>query len=102
MRPASFCPSRPIGAEDLPDWAYEHFGRMEPARQDGRERWLFENRVAPFEPWRERVQRHEERVRAFEENRQGDRELLELNRAACGLPPLTPEQIAEWGLEGTA
>ena len=94
---------RRIRAEDLPGWAREHFERMDPARQDGRERWLFENRVVPFEPWRERVRRHEEHVRAFEEeSKQRDRELLERNRASVGLRPLTPGQIAEWGLEGIA
>jgi hypothetical protein len=94
---------RRIRAEDLPGWAREHFGRMDPARQEERERWLLEHRVVPFEPWRERVRRHEERVRARqEESRQGDRELLERNRASVGLPPLTPEQITKWGLEGTA
>ncbi len=56
----------------------------------------------PFEGWRDRARRHEERVRDFvEEAKQGDRELLETNRASVGLPPLTPEQITEWGLEGT-
>ena len=94
---------RRIRAEDLPDWALEHFERMEPAGQPKRDAWLSENRGVPFEPWRERVRRHEERVRAFEEEtKQRDRELLERNRASVGLPPLAPGQIAEWGLEGTA
>lgn len=49
------------------------------------------------------IERRAEEQRAFaERSRQGDRELLERNRAAVGLPPLTPEQITEWGLEGTA
>ena len=76
---------------------------MEPAGQPKRDAWLSENRGVPFEPWRERVRRAEDQQRRYaEECRQRDRELLERNRAACGLPPLAPEQIEEWGLEGTA
>ncbi len=93
---------RPVRLEDLPEWASKHFERMGPDRQAERDRRLCELRVVPFESWRERVRRHEERVRARqEESRRRDRELLERNRAACGLPPLTPEQIEGWGLEGT-
>ncbi len=91
---------RPVRLEDLPEWASKHFERMSPDKQAERERWLFENRVVPFESWREGARRHEERVRARrEESRRRNRELLERNRAACGLPPLTPEQLKEWGLE---
>ncbi len=49
------------------------------------------------------LQRHEEGVRAFvAATKQEDRQLLEANRASVGLPPLTPEQLADYGLEGTA
>ena len=75
---------------------------MDPKRQEERERWLFENREVPFEPWRERVRRAEEEQRASaQRSRQRDRALLERNRASVGLPPLTPEQLAEWGLGET-
>lgn len=57
----------------------------------------------PFGGWREQVRKHRERVEArMRESKQRDRELLEDNRAACSLSPLTPEQISEWGLGGTA
>jgi hypothetical protein len=36
------------------------------------------------------------------ECRQGDRDLLERNRASVGLPPLTPDEVRRNGLEGTA
>ena len=102
------CTDRELGllegaAEELPEGRRDRARRMDPAYQEKRERWLFENRVVPFEPWRERVRRRHEEQRAFaERSRQGDRELLERNRASVGLPPLTPAQLEEWGLEGTA
>lgn len=56
----------------------------------------------PFENWREKVSKQNERVRVFvEETKQCDRELLENNRASVGLPPLTAEQVEKWDLEDT-
>ncbi len=82
--------------EDLPEGVAEYFERIDPAGQHERERYLYERRRLPGEPnARERVCLHEERVRAFEEeSRRRDRAMLEENRAACGLPPLTPERQA--------
>ena len=102
------CTDRELGlleeaAGGLPEGWRGHVRRMDPRHQEERERWLFENRVVPFEPWRERVRRRLEEQSAFaERSRQRDRELLERNRASVGLPPLTPEQIIEMELEGTA
>lgn len=43
-----------------------------------------------------------ERVEARDaERRQGDRDLLESNRASVGLAPLTAEEIRRYELEGT-
>ena len=36
------------------------------------------------------------------ERRQGDRNLLERNRASVGLPLLTPDEVRRYELEGTA
>ena len=48
------------------------------------------------------MRRSEERLRAFvADAKQRDRQLLEENRASVGLPPLSPGQLAEYGLEGT-
>jgi hypothetical protein len=81
--------------------AEEHTERTDPRDQERRERWLFANRHG-FEPWREKVRCVEEQQRAYAEaSKQRDRELLEENRAAVGLPPLTLEQITKSGLEGT-
>ena len=102
------CTDRELGlleeaAEELPEGWRGRVRRMDPVYQEERERWLFEHRIVPFEPWRERVRRRHEEQRAFaERSRQRDRELLERNRASVGLPPLTPEQITELELEGTA
>ena len=90
-----------VRVEDLPDGVREYWERMDPDEQPDRERWLYEGRHAAKDR-REKARGYEERVRAFEEkSRQRDRELLERNRAACGLPPLTSEQLSRWGLEGT-
>jgi len=76
-------------AAQLPEWVWEHVKRMEPKDQAERDRWLCANRERPFVSWRERVRRHEEaQKRRAEESRRRDRELLERNRAAVGLPPL--------------
>ena len=90
-----------LGAVDgLPEGWRGHVRRIAPARQEERDRREYENR-RDFEPWRERVRRRAEEQRAFaERSRQRDHELLERNRASVGLPPLSPEQIADWGLEG--
>lgn len=78
-----------------------HVERMAPKDQERREAWLFERR-RDFEPWREKVARVEGEHRAYAAaSKQRDRELLERNRASCGLPHLTAEQITAWGLEGT-
>lgn len=87
--------------EGVPDEVREYAGRVDPRRQEERDRREYERRH-DFRPWRERVRQAEEEHRAYaERSRQGDRELLESNRASVGLPPLTPEQIERWGLEGT-
>lgn len=79
-----------VRPEDLPEGVREYFERMDPAKQPGRERWLYEHRRLPAEPaGRERVRLHEEKVRAYvEESKRRDRALIEENRRACGLPPL--------------
>jgi hypothetical protein len=94
--------SRPVRLEDLPEDVRVHFERMDPARQPERERFLYGDRYhAKSDRERfhhqERYGREEERRRK-EESRRRDRALLECNRAACGLPPLSPEQIEAWGL----
>lgn len=92
-----------VRVEDLPEGVREHFERMDPDEQPARERWLHANWSAAKER-REHWRRYfsDEQVRARrEESKRRDRELLERNRAACGLPPLTPDQLARWDLEGT-
>lgn len=88
------------GADDLPDWVRPRV-RMRPWEEV---RHRYEGPPGrSFEGWRGQVKQHEEQVEArIGESKQRDRGLLEDNRAACGLLPLTPEQISEWGLEGTA
>lgn len=88
---------------DLPEGVREYVERMDSKKQPGRERWLYDNRHANRER-REWVSYHlsEEQVRArHEEWKRRDREFLERNRARVGLPPLTREQIVEYGLEVT-
>lgn len=91
--------------EDLPEGVRKHFERMDPGRQAERERFLYGDRYRAAE--HRRRMRHwelhgeEEQCMRREESKRRDRELLERNRAACGLPPLTPEQIQEWGLAAT-
>lgn len=73
---------RQIRAQDLPEWALEHFERMDPKKQAERERWLFAHRHT-FEPWRESVRRVEEgQRRRGEESRRRDREFLDAKREA--------------------
>jgi hypothetical protein len=85
----------------LPEWTREHFERMDPKEQPHRDRRLFEMRSG-FEPWREKVRRaEEEQQRRSAESKRCSRELLERNRVSVGLPPLTPEQVEEYGLQGT-
>ena len=81
-----------VRPEDLPEGVREYFERMDPRAQPARERRLYEERRLPREPTaRERVRLHREKVQAFEEeSKRRDRALLEENRRACGLPPLTP------------
>ncbi len=87
------------GLDELPEWL-QPLVRLVPADR-GEVRRRYED-PPPFEGWREKVRRHQESARAFAEaSKQGDRELLETNRASVGLPPLTPEQLARYGLEGT-
>ena len=86
----------------VPERVRGHVKRMDPKRQEERDRKKYEGRH-DFIPWRERVRKVEEERRAYvKASKQGDRELLERNRAACGLPPLTPDQVTRWGLAGTA
>jgi hypothetical protein len=86
---------RLIRVEDLPEGVREHFERMDPAEQPERERWLYEHRHASNQH-RERVWGAEERMHAYSaESRRRDRELIERNRVACGLPPLEGEVPGE-------
>lgn len=101
----SFEISGDLAVEDLPDHLRDHVSRMDPSLQPERERERFEEWE---ERRRERAERPErlareeaERRARTEESRQRGRELLERNRASVGLPPLTPQQITEWDLEGT-
>ncbi|HEV8045895.1 MAG TPA: hypothetical protein VGP38_11980 [Rubrobacter sp.] len=92
-----------VGVDDLPEGVREYWERMETSEQPERERRSYEGWPAAKE--RREYWRHsfsDEQVRArSEESKRRDRELLERNRAACGLPPLTPGQIEEWGLAET-
>ncbi len=88
--------------EGLPEEVREHVERMDPKRQEERDRREYEGR-RDFLPWRDCVRQVEEEHRAYaKESRQRDRELLERNRVSVGLPALTLEQIGAWGLEGTS
>lgn len=90
-----------VESEDLPEGVREYFDRMDPREQPARERYLYERRRLPEEPnARERVRLEEERVRAYvEESKRRDRAMLEENRRACSLPPLSPEQLRDGGPE---
>lgn len=92
-----------LRVEDLPEGIRERWERLDPERQTKRERQLFERRRLPGEPTiREQVRMREEEAREYSKrSKQRDRDLLERNRAACGIAPLTPEQISKWDLEGT-
>lgn len=88
---------------DLPEGVREYVERMEPSKQTDRERFLYEMWESR-QVHREWVREHfsEERICARrEETKQRDRELLESNRVAVGLPPLSEEQLTAWGLEDT-
>lgn len=89
------------GVGDLPEWLRPRIQIPLPAW--GKVRHRYEDPPQrPFEGWRERVDKHQERVEErCRESKQRDRELLERNRAACGLPALTPEQISQWELKET-
>lgn len=103
---ASAAATSQITVEDLPEGVREHIERMNPLSQPERDLWLYQHRHV-FREHRERMQREwsEEgrsaaRARSAA-SRQGDRELLEYNRAECGLPPLSAEELARYGLANT-
>lgn len=91
-----------ILVEDLPEHTRPYVERMSPGMQERRERWLFEHREEhrlEREERPERLKREEaERRRRSEESRKRDRELIERNRAACGLPPLDTEDKHKKGM----
>lgn len=98
------CTDRELGLisgafpEGVPERVLEHTRRMDPKLQEERDRREYEAR-GDFLPWREHVRKVEEEHRAYaEESKRRDRALLEKNRAACGLPSMTPEQLTSWGL----
>lgn len=92
-----------VGVRDLselPDAVRPHIV-LQPSTC-GAIRKRYEGLPAAFESWRDKVARYQEQVEArVKESKQRDRGLLKDNRAACRLPPLTSEQLAEYGLEGT-
>lgn len=91
--------TRWIRLEDLPEWVRGYVERMDPAKQFERDRWLYADRHRAREH-RELIMKWEadgafepsKEAQRSEEARRKDREFLNRNRAAVGLPPLPPEQ----------
>lgn len=85
----------PVDFSDFPEEVREHVSRIDPRRQPERDAWLREEagyfvRFLEELPAIDARVKEEQRARA-EESRRRDRELLERNRALCGLPPLDAE-----------
>ena len=82
--------------EDFPEEVRKHVSRLELRMQPERDAWLREQAgyfVRDLEELPRRIAEVEEQQRKrAEESRRRDRELLERNRAAVGLPPLGTDE----------
>ena len=86
---------------DLPEWLQPHVDLRPPTWGTIRHRYKYPPEH-PFESWRERVRKRQEGSEEHrKQSKQRDRNLLEENRAACGIAPLTPEEVRRYELEGT-